>query len=331
MDAITTDQLTKKFDTLIAVDRVSLSVARGELFGLLGPNGAGKTTIIKMLSTLLTPTSGSAFVWGHNIEREKDAVRRSIGMVFQDPAVDDQLTGRENLDFHARMYGMKKELRLQRTQEVLALVNLEDKAEILLKNYSGGMKRRLEIARGLMHYPAVLFLDEPTLGLDPQTRHHIWEYIRKLNEKQQVTIILTTHYMEEADALCSRIAIIDYGKILITDTPAALKNSIGNDLLHIRASDLVRLARELEQQPWVKGITSHDSHMYVGVSHGEEKIPLTVNLAQALGIEVTSISIRRPTLEDVFLHYTGKTIREEDISSTDRIREHMRRSRRSHP
>lgn len=331
MDAIKTDQLTKIFDTLTAVDHVSMSVARGELFGLLGPNGAGKTTIIKMLSTLLSPTSGSAFVWGHNIAGEKDAVRRSIGMVFQDPAVDDQLTGRENLDFHARMYGMKKELRIQRTQEVLSLVNLEDKAEILLKNYSGGMKRRLEIARGLMHYPSVLFLDEPTLGLDPQTRHHIWEYIRKLNQKEQVTIILTTHYMEEADALCSRIAIIDYGKILITDTPASLKNSIGNDLLHIRASDLVRLSRELEQQPWVQGITSHDSHIYVGVSHGEEKIPLTVNLAQTLGIQVTSISIRRPTLEDVFLHYTGKSIRDEDISNTDRIREHMRRSRRSHP
>lgn len=331
MDAIHTDNLTKKFDTLTAVDHVSLSVAQGELFGLLGPNGAGKTTIIKMLSTLLSPTSGSAFVWGHNILNEKDAVRRSIGIVFQDPAVDDQLTGRENLDFHARMYGMKKDVRITRMNEVLHLVGLEDKTDVQLKNYSGGMKRRLEIARGLMHYPRVLFLDEPTLGLDPQTRHHIWEYIRNLNQREHVTIILTTHYMEEADALCSRISIIDYGKIMVTDTPGSLKNLIGNDLLHIKASDLTRLTSVLEQQPWVEGIKRYDSYLCVGVNHGEEKIPLTINLAQSNGIQVTSISIRKPRLEDVFLHYTGKTIREEDVTNNDRIRDRMRRNRRGHP
>ena len=332
MDAIFTENLTRTFDALTAVDHVSLSIAEGELFGLLGPNGAGKTTIIKMLSTLLSPTSGTAAVWGHDILHERDAVRRSIGMVFQDPAVDDQLTGRENLDFHARMYGMKKDVRNSRMQEVLSLVGLEDKADILLKQYSGGMKRRLEIARGLMHYPQVLFLDEPTLGLDPQTRHHIWQYIRNLNDKHQVTIILTTHYMEEADALCSRVAIIDYGKIRAVDTPAALKNSIGSDLLHITASDLDRLSSALETQPWVQGVSRYDSYLYAGVRYGEEKIPLTVNLAQSLGIQVTSVSIRKPTLEDVFLHYTGKTIREEDVSNVDRIRASMRRNRRGgHP
>ena len=332
MHAIITDNLTKIFDALTAVDQVSLAIAKGELFGLLGPNGAGKTTFIKMLSTLLSPTSGAASVWGHDILHERDAVRRSIGMVFQDPAVDDQLTGRENLDFHARMYGMHKDVRSSRMQEVLSLVGLEDKADILLKQYSGGMKRRLEIARGLMHYPKVLFLDEPTLGLDPQTRHHIWQYIRNLNDKHQVTIILTTHYMEEADALCSRIAIIDYGKIRAVDTPATLKNSIGSDLLHITASDLDRLSTELEKQPWVQGVSRYDSYIYAGARYGEEKIPLTVNLAQSLGIQVTSISIRKPTLEDVFLHYTGKTIREEDVSNVDRIRANMRRNRRGgHP
>lgn len=332
MDAINTDRLTKTFDTITAVDNISLSIEQGELFGLLGPNGAGKTTIIKMLSTLLSPTSGRALVWGHDIRHERDEVRRSIGMVFQDPAVDDQLTGRENLDFHARMYGMNKMTRSSRMQEVLALVGLEDKADILLKNYSGGMKRRLEIARGLMHYPKVLFLDEPTLGLDPQTRYHIWEYIRNLNSKQRVTIILTTHYMEEADALCSRVAIIDYGKIRSVNTPDALKNSIGNDLLQIKASDLDLLAQELEKQDWVQGITRFDSCIYVGVRQGEEKIPLTINLAQSVGVQVTALSIRKPTLEDVFLHYTGKTIREEEVSNIDRIRARMRTSSRGgHP
>jgi len=201
MQAITTTNLTKRFESLTAVDGVSFEVMQGEIFGLLGPNGAGKTTIIKMLSTLMAPTEGDAAVWGFSIASARDDVRRSIGMVFQDPAVDDSLTGWENLDFHARMYGMKKDLRTARIKEVLALVGLEDKAELLLKKYSGGMKRRLEIARGLMHYPRVLFLDEPTLGLDPQTRHHIWEYIKRLNKKEQVTVILTTHYMEEADSL----------------------------------------------------------------------------------------------------------------------------------
>ena len=331
MDAIRTSKLTKKFNALTAVDQVSFRVGQGELFGLLGPNGAGKTTIIKMLSTLLSPTSGNAWVWEHNIAVEKDAVRRSIGIVFQDPAVDDQLTGRENLDFHARMYGLKKDVRKKRMNEVLALVGLEDKANILLKNYSGGMKRRLEIARGLMHYPRVLFLDEPTLGLDPQTRHHIWDYIRNLNERENVTIILTTHYMEEADALCSRIAIIDNGKILVIDAPDSLKNSIGNDLLNIKASDLQGLETIMKEQPWVKGINNHNSLVRIGVSHGEEKIPLTINLAQSAGIQINSISIRKPTLEDVFLHYTGKTIREEDVSNIDRIRARMRHSQRAHP
>lgn len=326
MYAIETKNLTKKYENLTAVDAVSFKVPQGEIFGLLGPNGAGKTTIIKMLSTLTSPSQGDAAVWGYDICNDKESVRHSIGMVFQDPAVDDRLTGRENLDFHARMYGMKKDLRSKRIQEVLALVALEDKADVFLKNYSGGMKRRLEIARGLMHYPRVLFLDEPTLGLDPQTRYHIWEYIRELNKKENVTIILTTHYMEEADALCSRIGIIDYGKILVIDTPETLKNALGNDLVTIKASDTERLKSTLAQEKWVKEVTMYNSDILVSARQSEEKIPLVVHIAQSHDISITSISIRKPALEDVFLHYTGKTIRDDEQAGTD-----QRKRGRGHP
>ena len=312
MQAITTTNLTKKFETLTAVDQVSFEVQQGEIFGLLGPNGAGKTTIIKMLSTLTRPTGGDAAVWGHSIGGARDDVRRSIGMVFQDPAVDDSLTGRENLDFHARMYGMKKELRIGRIREVLTLVGLEDKADLLLKKYSGGMKRRLEIARGLMHYPRVLFLDEPTLGLDPQTRRHIWDYIKMLNEREKVTIILTTHYMEEADTLCSRIGIIDHGKILVVDTPAALKNAMGNDLLTIASVDPEGLMAGLASQDWVKDVQRYGDQLLVGAQKAEEKIPLAVHIAQGLGITITTVSLRKPTLEDVFLKLTGRRFTGDD-------------------
>jgi ABC-2 type transport system ATP-binding protein len=193
------------------------------------------------------------------------------------------------------------------------------------------MKRRLEIARGLMHYPHVLFLDEPTLGLDPQTRYHIWEYIKGLNTRENVSIVLTTHYMEEADALCSRVGIIDYGKILVVDTPDVLKNSMGNDLLTIKASNLEGLMSALGKEQWVKEIKKYDSHILVSAQQGEEKVPLTVSIAQTLGIDITAISMRKPTLEDVFLHYTGKTIRDEDVSGTDQIRARMRSQRRAHP
>ena len=325
MHAIRTTNLTKKYEALTAVDHVFLEVPQGEIFGLLGPNGAGKTTIIKMLSTLTAPTDGDAEVWGHSIRSARDEVRRSIGMVFQDPAVDDSLTGRENLDFHARMYGMRKELRRERIGEVLALVGLEDKADLLLKKYSGGMKRRLEIARGLIHYPRVLFLDEPTLGLDPQTRHHIWEYIRMLNARERVTIILTTHYMEEADSLCSRIGIIDQGKILVIDTPPALKNTLGNDLLTIASSDQPKLMAGLSEEGWVKEIRRYGDDLLVSAQQAEEKVPLAVHVAQGLGVSITAVSMRKPTLEDVFLHYTGKTMRDEEESEGPAPRGKMRR------
>ncbi len=220
-DAIRVESLTKTFGEMRAVDGVSFSVPSGEIYGLLGPNGAGKTTIINMLSTLLKPTSGRAEVAGYDVGRHRDSVRRSIGIVFQEPALDGKLTGRENLEFHAMMYGLDRETRRRKIDEVLSLVDLSDKAKVLVENYSGGMKRRLEIARGLIHRPRVLFLDEPTLGLDTQTRRRIWDYIRMLNRDTGVTIILTTHYMEEADALCRRVAIMDRGRFVALDTPAS--------------------------------------------------------------------------------------------------------------
>lgn len=326
MEAIKTLGLTKKFDATVAVDTVSFSVEKGQIFGLLGPNGAGKTTIIKMLATLLSPTSGTAFVWGHDIHKEKYRVRHAIGMVFQDTAVDDRLTGRENLDFHARMYGMKARLRKQRISQVLELVGLEQKSDILMKNYSGGMKRRLEIARGLMHYPNVLFLDEPTLGLDPQTRFHIWQYIRKLNTEENITIILTTHYMEEADDLCSRIGIIDYGKILTIDSPEALKNRLSNDIISIKTTEAEKLLGVFSDKTWVQKAEAVDGMLLINAASAEEKIPLAVRAAQAADVPIFSISMRKPTLDDVFLHFTGKTIRQEETAPSG----FDRRGRRRH-
>lgn len=223
---IETDKLTKSFGELVAVDSLDLKVKKGEIFGLLGPNGAGKTTTISMLSTILPSSGGKATVAGYDIDKERKAVRASIGIVFQNHSLDEELTGYENLDFHGRLYGMSKDERWERIMELLELVDLKEKKDLQVKNYSGGMKRRLEIARGLLHRPEVLFLDEPTLGLDPQTRRYIWEYIRDMNKNDGVTILLTTHYMEEADALCDRVAIIDHGKKIAVDPPKKLKSKM---------------------------------------------------------------------------------------------------------
>ncbi|MDY6965152.1 MAG: ATP-binding cassette domain-containing protein [Halobacteriota archaeon] len=325
MDAIRTENLTKRFGDLVAVDNVDLGIKAGELFGLLGPNGAGKTTIIKMLATLLRPTSGKGLVWGNDIFGDQDAVRRSIGVVFQDPSVDSKLTGRENLDFHARMYKLNKETREKRIKEVLELVGLEEKAGVLLENYSGGMQRRLEIARGLMHYPNVLFLDEPTLGLDAQTRRHIWDYIKKLNEEEDVTIVLTTHYMEEADFLCDRVAIIDRGKIVALDTPGNLKNIISADVISLNINDgLGEFSEVLKGFDWVKKVTEHDGFLDICVEEGETKIPEIVLTAEREGVKIKSVSLHEPTLEDVFLQYTGRTIREEEVGAKEEMKRRFR-------
>jgi ABC-2 type transport system ATP-binding protein len=328
LDIIKTKNLTKKFNNLVAVDNVSFSVTKGEIFGFLGPNGAGKTTTIKMLTTLLNPTEGSAKVTGFDILKERNDVRQNIGVVFQEPALDTELTGKENLDYHAMMYGLDHDKRKDRINEVLKLVDLEDKKDVFVKNYSGGMKRRLEIARGLMHFPTVLFLDEPTLGLDAQTRRAIWAYIHKMNKEEGTTIFLTTHYMDEADYLCDRVGIIDRGKILIIDSTQSLKNSIGKDIITLSCSDYNKLIKRLEKENWITNIKKYDSSVTFGVEKGEEKIPIIIEIAQSQGVKIKSISLRKPTLDDVFLSYTGRSIRNQEAEQFWKTIPHHGRMRR---
>lgn len=332
MNAIEIDGLTKEFDGVTAVNRISFSVQTGELFGLLGPNGAGKTTTINMLSTLLHPTAGKGVVSGFDIVEDRDKVRRSIGIVFQEPALDTRLTGKENLEFHAMMYGIGKEQRRKRIDDVLNLVELKAKEKVLVENYSGGMKRRLEIARGLIHQPKVLFLDEPTLGLDAQTRRHIWDYIKKLNEDAGVTIILTSHYMEEADYLCHRVAIIDYGKIVALDSPSRLKDVLGGDVVSIEIQENGSdLEKELKSLSWIKTIARHGHCYSLTMESGERRIPEIISAVQKKGVTVTCVSLRKPSLEDVFLHFTGRTIREQEASQMEKnlafLHRRMRRRR----
>jgi ABC-2 type transport system ATP-binding protein len=325
MDAIQVSDLTKRFDDVTAVDRLSFRVQKGELFGLLGPNGAGKTTTINMLSTLLKPTSGLAQVAGHDVRRNQDQVRRSIGVVFQEPALDTKLTGKENLTFHAMMYGLAKGDREKRIAQVLDLVELQEKSDTLVENYSGGMKRRLEIARGLIHRPQVLFLDEPTLGLDAQTRRHIWEYIKQLNAEYSVTIILTTHYMEEADYLCQRVAIMDRGRFVALDAPSKLKDILGGDVVSLDVEgDASHFAAQLESVEWVKTCRQHGSTLTLTLEKGERRIPELIQRAQENRIEVTCVNLRKPSLENVYLFYTGKTMRDQEASQSERNRAMMR-------
>ena len=314
MDSIiSVNRLSKEYGSLKAVENISFDVGEGEIFGLLGPNGAGKTTTIKMLTTLLKPTSGAATVAGYNIKTSQNSVRKHIGIIFQDPSLDDELTGRENLQFHAILYKVSSVKREAKINEVLKLVELEDKADVLVKNYSGGMKRRLEIGRGLIHEPKVLFLDEPTVGLDPQTRRHIWEYIKKLNESTKTTLILTTHYIEEADFLCNRVAFIDHGKLVALDTPGALKDKLGGDVISLKAkTGADALEKRLKSTSWVKTISRHDETIDITVEEGEKKIPSLVKIAEKIKIQIDSVSLHKPSLEDVFIRYTGKSIREEE-------------------
>jgi ABC-2 type transport system ATP-binding protein len=308
---IETLDLTKRFGELVAVDKLNIAVERGEIFGLLGPNGAGKTTTISMLCTILTPTSGTAKVNGFDIVKQANEVRKSIGIVFQDPSVDDRLTGRENLYMHANLYSVPMSEQKSRIENVLKLVELQDRANDILRTYSSGMRRRLEIARGLIHYPKILFLDEPTIGLDPQTRDHIWTYIEELKEAQNITIVLTTHYMEEADKLSDRVGIIDFGKIVALDTPAKLKGTLEGDVITVTTKDAEKLSTILTGRISVQKTHVIENRLELTVREGQALLPKVIEIAAENGIHVEAVVLHQPSLQDVFLHYTGRAIRAE--------------------
>jgi ABC-2 type transport system ATP-binding protein len=314
--AIEVDELKKTFGAVEAVRGVSFDVAAGEVFGFLGPNGAGKTTTINMLCTLARPSSGQARVAGHDVVRERDDVRRHIGLVFQDQTLDGYLTAEQNLRLHAELYGVESALVPARMRQVLEMVGLWDRKDSPVLTFSGGMRRRLEIARGFMHSPRVLFLDEPTIGLDPQTRSSIWRYIRQLKEAEEITIFMTTHYMDEAE-FCDRIAIMDQGKIVALDTPAALKAGVGADRVRIQTEDDEAAIAALADRFGIEGGTSEGAVTFF-VEAGEEFVP---RLFAELGVSITAVSVSRPTLDDVFMSHTGTTIRDaEESSATHRNR-----------
>jgi ABC-2 type transport system ATP-binding protein len=310
--AVSVRGLVKRYGAIEAVQGIDFTVAPGETFGFLGPNGAGKSTTIKMLCTLVRPTAGTADVAGHNVVTERDEVRRNIGLVFQETTLDSYLTAEQNLRFHAELYGVPKSVLAHRLRQVLDLVGLWDRRSSRVSTFSGGMMRRLEIARGLLHSPRVLFLDEPTVGLDPQTRNSIWTYINQLKLREDITIFLTTHYMDEADH-CDRIAIMDAGRIVVLDTPEALRASVGKDRVQIHTADDPAAIRALEAQFGVEaGI--HDGAVTFAVADGEGFVP---RLFAQLGVPIRSVSVARPSLDDVFLSYTGTTIRDAEARGVD--------------
>ncbi|HAF96318.1 MAG TPA: ABC transporter ATP-binding protein [Elusimicrobia bacterium] len=304
MAAIQTDNLVKRYGEVTAVDGVSLEIPEGEVFGLLGPNGAGKTTLISMLATLVRPTSGSALVAGYDINRQSLDVRRQIGIVFQEPSVDDLLTGRENLYLHSMLYGLPRSEINGKIDKMLALVNLSDRGDSFVKTYSGGMRRRLEIARGLIHGPKILFLDEPTLGLDPASRKAVWNHIRELKNAHNTTIILTTHYMEEADSLADRIGIIYKGRIIELDTPFALKKKVGQDLVFLTGEINEEALKKL---PFVNSVEQENGHYKIGIVDSGKNLQALLNA----GGDIKEVEVRRVTLDDVFLKFAGQKMSED--------------------
>ncbi|HKF33119.1 MAG TPA: ATP-binding cassette domain-containing protein [Jatrophihabitantaceae bacterium] len=313
--AVSVSGLVRRYGELEAVRGIDLTVDADETFGFLGPNGAGKSTTINILCTLIRPTAGSARVAGYDVVRERDEVRRNIGLVFQDTTLDGYLTAERNLRLHAELYGMPRSIVAPRVRDVLDMVGLWDRRNSKVSAFSGGMKRRLEIARGLLHSPRVLFLDEPTIGLDPQTRASIWSYIRELRNREHITIFMTTHYMDEAE-YCDRIAIIDQGKIIALDTPQALKASIGKDRVQMHTEDDARALHALAEQFGITA-TMAEGAVTFAVEEGEQFIP---KLFSDFPVAIRSVNVSRPSLDDVFMSYTGTTIRDAEASTADQLR-----------
>lgn len=319
---IAVEKLSRSFGEIQAVKGIDLHVERGETFGFLGPNGAGKSTTIKMLCTLLHPTSGRAWINGYDIEREASQVRQGIGIVFQDPTLDEYLTAEQNLYYHCMIYHTPRKTRDTRVRDVLQLVGLDERRKDIVKTFSGGMKRRLEVARGLLHEPQTLFLDEPTVGLDPQTRRSVWEHVLRLRERTGLTIFMTTHYMEEAE-YCDRIAIIDHGQIVALDTPSALKRVVGQDLVRLATSAPERAATMLEQQTG-HAVRREDDAIYVEGENGQALAASLIRQLTLADIDVLGVNVTAPTLEDVFVHLTGRVIRDESASAKERMGSRLR-------
>lgn len=318
--SIEISRLTKAFGSLMALNGVTLEIQDGEFFGLLGPNGAGKTTLIRILTTLIKPTGGSARIMGIDVVRDSAKVRNIIGVVPQAMTTDLDLTGFEALDIYARIYGMAKKERMERISELLAMVGLTDRAKDLIATYSGGMRRRLEIARGLVHKPQILILDEPTIGLDPQSRHAVWELLRKFRSVDKLTILLTTHYMEEAEELCDRVAIIDYGTIAALDTVTGLKKQIPQKdavLLTISGVDMAKAVEWVKTFDKVTSCVSSDYDLIIHAEDGAMAIPGLIEGLKNLGAGITKVILKVQTLEDVFIHFTGRPIREEEAKKVN--------------
>ena len=319
MDIVQVENLSKVFDKeIVAVDNISFHVKEGEIFGFLGPNGAGKTTTIKVLTTLLQPTNGQVNIATFDVRKKPDSVRSSIGIVPQALTLDDDLKGMTNLLLSAKLYHVPDKIAKERADELLKLVGLKDAAERDVSTYSGGMRKRLELIIGLIHNPKVLFLDEPTLGLDIQTRSVIWDYLKKLNKENGLTIFITTHYLEEADLLCDRIAIIDQGKILVEDTPSNLKQKLGGDTIEISVDDNVKAKELISEFSYVEKIDTVGQKLRIKTKKGDEVLPLILEICKANKINVKTVALSKPSLDEVFLEYTGKSLRDTGAGFSDK-------------
>lgn len=323
MSIIKVENLSKKFGAITAINDVSIEVEEGTIFGFLGPNGAGKSTTINILCTLLSPTSGKATISGYDCVQDASMVRKAIGIVFQDPTLDKELTAYENLMLHAYLYNVKRSEMKTRINDALSFVDLYERRDDVVKKFSGGMKRRLEVARGLIHRPRILFLDEPTLGLDPQSRANLWDFITELPKKHNVTVFMTTHYMDEAE-VCDRISIIDSGSIIATGTPDELKKTVGGDVIYIKTSDNEKAKAEIEKL-FDLDVSEKNGELFLTTMKGESFIP---EIIKTIGAKVLSVRLQRPTLNDVFIKMTGKQIRDEEVSSTDTLKDDIRAYRR---